>query len=489
MPRIQPPGHSGTRTADRQATRDRVAPYPPARPTAPAPGGASDLLPRRPTGPNLPISRPRVALWQWTRQLPDAPLIDNSAELARTGIRDAARLLPRPAGAAPPAPPATHTSGFFLQGSLPIPPMPSVSLPAGDAPHVAAARGLVVAWLQETRAVAAEIHCEQASPDDEPHAMRKLDKLTAPAIVAALNARHEELRLVYAHNVDPAHAGRIADPAGMGSIAWGDFVCTAPAGRWQVLVDNECHNLALDVVVTHAPGSSGRRGSIVAFNPSLLPPTTRAFDLADLAGELKLPPDWPLLMAEVPAQKSERSCRIFALSMALKAHRDQDLARLHQARLQGAPTGLTVEDIVATQHDSDSDSDGGRTTRAAPVPPVLGQAVASAAEVAGPQFMKHAHARSDLDAYIDARGADALAPVNRKGQTLLQRHDAHRVLRKPEGRAGAGPRIYSASIELKRLQFLDLAIRHAARCEGGEVLRLAQAMQAVDIRWVDRYAS
>jgi len=120
---------------------------------------------------------------------------------------------------------------------------------------------------------------------------------------------------------------------------------------------------------------------------------------------------------------------------------------------------------------------------------MLGQAVVTAAEIAGPQFMKHAQARSDVLAYIDARGPDALAAVNRKEQTLLQRHDAHRVLRKPEGRTGGGPQIYSASIELKRIHFLDQAIRHAARCEGDEVMRLAQAMQVVDARWVDRYAS
>jgi hypothetical protein len=48
--------------------------------------------------------------------------------------------------------------------------------------------------------------------------------------------------------------------------------------------------------------------------------------------------------------------------------------------------------------------------------------------------------------------------------------------------------IYSASIELKRISFLDKAIRHAAACDANEVLALAAAMHTVDARWEDRFA-
>jgi hypothetical protein len=60
----------------------------------------------------------------------------------------------------------------------------------------------------------------------------------------------------------------------------------------------------------------------------------------------------------------------------------------------------------------------------------------------------------------------------------------------PPGRTARKERsvqIYSASIELKRISFLDKAIRHAAACGPEEIQALAGAMRAVDSRWKDRY--
>jgi len=345
---------------------------------------------------------------------------------------------------------------------------------------------------------------ELASPDDEPDAFRKLDKLAAPAIVAALNAEDPGLRMVYAHNIAPDERAQYADQRGFGSVAWEQVVRSAGPGRWRILIDNDAHNMALDVMVAQVPGSGERRGSVVALNPSPSPSMTRAIVVAELANELRLPADWPLLLVEIPAQKSLRSCRIFALSMALKCRGDASLDSLHQARLRGDETQLHLQDIDASlarpdDTDSELDSDSESTDSRAPLKQavaavVLGQEVVTPAQIAGPQFMKHAQSRSDVLSYIAARGSDARHPVNRKQQTLLERHDAHRVVRQPARATGSseqakdsGPQINSASIELKRISFLDKAIRHAAACNAQQVQALSAAMLAVDTRWNDRY--
>lgn len=467
---------------------------------------ALNPLPPHPASPNLSLTPARADLWKWARRPVDELLIDNSKLAQRIAVLDDAHLLPAPATASRTTAPASNVHGLLLPSALPIPEAPRIVLPAGEAAEVAAARSHVVGWLSEMRSTAAELHMELASPDDELAAFRKLDKLAAPAIVAALNAEDRGLRMIYAHNIAPDEDGRYADQRGFGSVAWEQVVQSAGPGRWRILIDNDAHNMALDVMVVQVPGSGERRGSVVALNPSPSPSMTRAIVVAELANELRLPADWPLLLAEIPAQKSLRSCRIFALSMALKCREDASLDSLHQARLRGDETHLHLQDIDASlarpddtdselESDSDSESaDSPRPSKQSAAAVVLGQEVLSPAQIAGPQFMKHAQSRSDVLSYIAARGSDAMQPVNHKQQTLLERHDAHRVVRQPTRTTGdsgqsrdSGPQINSASIELKRISFLDKAIHHAAACKADEVQALSSAMQAVDARWNDRY--
>ena len=470
--------------------------------------GALNPLPPHPAGPNLSLTPARAELWKWTRRPADELLTDNSKSAERLAVLDDAHLLPAPATASRTALPASTVHGLHLPSALPIPEAPRIVLPAGEPAEVAAARSHVVGWLSEMRSTAAELHMDLASPDDELAAFRKLDKLAAPAIVAALNAEDPGLRMIYAHNVAPDEYGRYADQRGFGSVAWEQVVQSAEPGRWRILIDNDAHNMALDVMVAQVPGSGERRASVVALNPSTSPSMTRAMVVAELANELRLPADWSLLLAEIPAQKSLRSCRIFALSMALKCRDDASLDSLHQARLRGDETQLHLQDIDASlarpddtdselesDRDSDSESTHSRVPSQQPAAAaVLGQEVVSPAQIAGPQYMKHAQSRSDVLSYIAARGSDATRPVNRKQQTLLERHDAHRVVRQPartsagsQQSKAAGPQINSASIELKRISFLDKAIRHAAACNAREVQTLSSAMHAVDTRWTDRY--
>lgn len=485
--------------------------------------GQFEGLAARPAGPTLPLTQARADLWQWVRRPADELLVDNTATLERTGIRDDARLLapPPPRGDAAAVP--LSLDGLHMPSALAIPEAPRVQLPAHEDPRVAAARSQVVDWLSAMRRDAAELHAEGASPDDEADAFRKLDTLALPAIVAALNAEASDLKLVYAHCT--AGGDRLAtDRSGFGSTDWNAFVRDIQPGRWRVLLDNDAHGVALDVAVVAGPGQARPLVSAILLNPSQSKDPANV--VAELADQLRLPADWSLLVAEVPAQKSQRSCKIFALSMALKCA-DGSFDELHHARLRGDPLPLQHRDIDARLarpdetdseidsrssgyagrsggSDSDSDADSADLRRPARAPRpaagpsgpiVLGQEVLHAAQLVGPQFMKHAQSKADVEAYISARGPDATQPVNKQQQTLLERHNAHRVARwpaaPPPGFAAVNDgtlQIYSASIELKRISLLDKAIRHAAAGAPSEVQALAAAMQTVNARWKDRFA-
>ena len=487
--------------------------------------GALDGLSARPGGPHLSLTPGRAQLRQWVRQ--PGLLIDNPDGFDRTG----AQLLASPAAGAPRPTAVAGPGSLHLPAALSIPDAPIVRLPAERA-DVAVARRLVVDWLQEMRELSAEIHAEGVSPDDEAAAFLKLDVMAMPAIVAALNAERPGLNLVYAHKIAEGDT-RAASRAGYGSIDWSALVNELRPGRLRVMLDNDAHGVALDLAVVHVPGQARPRASVLLLNPLLSPQTIGAGVVAELADELKLPLDWPLLVAEVPAQKDLRSCKIFALSMALKCN-GGTFDQLHLARLRGEDVPLQMRDIDAAlarpdeadsddsnysvghdevgsdtaseadSADSDADNVGRRPPRAAAdqrpeAPPsgpiVIGQEVLHAASLVGPQFMKHAQSKTDVQAYIAARGPDALEPVNRQRQSLLARHEAHRVARwpgpTPPGHAETNDRtlrISSASIELKRISFLDKAIRHAATCDPAQVMAMAGAMKTVDTQWRDRYA-
>ncbi|UMT96101.1 peptidase C55 [Paracidovorax citrulli] len=489
------PDHPPPSAAERPARRRRQAAD---TPGPSAPGMPSP--PRRP-GLSLPITRERATL---RRMVQGPALLDNTAALSRMGFDPRAQLLCAPPGRRPVE--AAAPGALFLPMALPVPPAPVVALPSGD--PVAAQRRQVVDGLCELRALAAEVHAEGASPDDEPAAFRKLDKLAMPAIVSALNAEDPRLRLVYAHASVPDDRGVVPDHRGFGSVEWRSFLADAAPGRWRIVLDNAAHNLALDLHVEGLPGEPGRRGSVVHMNSSVAEGAEPIITAAEMAAHLRLPEGWPLLLLDVPAQKSLRSCRIFALSMALKCAADASLEELHARQLRGEPPSFDTVEVDAElllpaeySGEADSLSDGSTAASAdspatgsvAPATPqpvgLLAHYVKTVADVLGPAYMKHAQSRTAVQGYLDGLPHGARdQPVNRKGQTLLERHDAHRVARWPGPAARRpGPLLQSASIELKRIAFLDKAIRHAARCSAQDILPLCEAMGNVDSRWRDWY--
>lgn len=156
------------------------------------------------------------------------------------------------------------------------------------------------------------------------------------------------------------------------------------------------------------------------------------------------------------AQKSSEGCTIFALSAARKMASATAIADLHRQALAPRPPASAAEPEVKFL----------------------------SASVLPPAFMKHATSASVLRDYLEKRrqepGASdsSLGAVNRRGETLLERHAAHAVTR-PKGPAAeptwmtpilqclgldTGPDTvtYSDSYAHKRIEFVRLALAHFA---------------------------
>ncbi|MFD2300009.1 YopJ family acetyltransferase [Paracidovorax citrulli] len=156
------------------------------------------------------------------------------------------------------------------------------------------------------------------------------------------------------------------------------------------------------------------------------------------------------------AQKSSEGCTIFALSAARKMASATAIADLHQQALAPRPSDSWAEPEVKFL----------------------------AASVLPPAFMKHATSASVLRDYLEKRrqGPVALEPghgaVNKRGETLLERHAAYAVTR-PKAPApeptwmtpilqclglDTGPNMvtYSDSYAHKRIEFVRLALAHFA---------------------------
>lgn len=457
----------------------------------------------------LPVSEERKRITdalsdpQTGQRLRTPELIDNSASLARIGAGEALDMMKKLGATIPSAPPARPDTALHaaLRRSLDIPGEPCIQFPPDDPPGTRAARSLAVNWLLQGRALFADLHDEGLSPDTEPDAVRKFDKLAAPAIIAALNARDSNLGMRYLHSLNqhlpnPTRAAYVHD---FGSVDARTYLASAPAGSSSAILDTEDHTLALHFKIEDR--AVGRLGSVLVFEPSPAPANVRMLGFAALAEQLALPAGWKLTAVPVPLQKSLRSCRIFSYSLALKAHDQREaLDQLHHRFLSGAQTGLAMEDIVSVGEEmSESESESslesgerfGRRERRN-VESVVGQTVLKPSQVLGPAFMKHAQSRNAVEQYLAERSVaqrDAMSvSVNKHGQTLLQRHDAHRVFRMHKNDQGMRSAFeYSASIELKRIQFIDLAIKHLMTADPSQVTNLARTMLTIDRHWVDSY--
>jgi hypothetical protein len=151
-------------------------------------------------------------------------------------------------------------------------------------------------------------------------------------------------------------------------------------------------------------------------------------------------------------QKTREGCHIFALSAAKKLASDPAIASLHERALLGLGSGRIPAGVNNL----------------------------NASRLLPPSLFKHATSRGVLDRYIAATDAgraaaqarrqagftgwqrdwpDGQAPVNKKGQNLLERHAAHSISRQdPVNRNRQLS--YSNSYEIKRIEMVRQALVH-----------------------------
>ncbi|MDW6004665.1 YopJ family acetyltransferase [Vibrio mangrovi] len=153
-------------------------------------------------------------------------------------------------------------------------------------------------------------------------------------------------------------------------------------------------------------------------------------------------------------QKSFYECQIFALNATTKMAKHADfMDDLHQLNLQGS--------------DKLAERIGAGNVRA-----LRRMVVLDAPQSLPAQFIKHAQTRSSLaQASLDI-------PVNKSGQTLQQRQDEKMVertkIRTSEGQSQLQTLNFSASIEDKRLTYLERAIKYMETASASEVNALAE---------------
>lgn len=157
-------------------------------------------------------------------------------------------------------------------------------------------------------------------------------------------------------------------------------------------------------------------------------------------------------MTDTGVQKSAEGCHIFAIAAAQKMATDPAIQSQHERALFGLLTGRMAAGV--------NHLDAPRN-----LPPSL---------------FKHATSKDELKHYIQVSSSrrraaqakrnagftgwqrlrpDAMAPVNKKGQNLLERHAAHEVTRPDRAQPGRS-RTYSNSYEHKRIHLVRQALTH-----------------------------
>jgi hypothetical protein len=278
------------------------------------------------------------------------------------------------------------------------------------------------------------------------------DKEFLPDLIAGLNAADPRRKLDYcrlaALDAESVCASNLVDRLSEG-LSRGSAWCT-------LLDEAGGHRTAL-----------GIRCSSTSRDASLLLVDSLAIDADDpfekqrwlgitqgleKALQAKLGGDAPvrlrLTVAGSDAQRSAEGCAVFAISAARKLASDPAIARLH-GRILDLIRGGTGSPGYGV------------------MPPHL----------LPPAFFKHANSGRDIRDYLVARAGAAQPPgpprrvidpiVNKKGQSLLQRHASHLV----ERQASSGEKMnrFSNSYEAKRIELVRIALAQlAAAKEGGK---------------------
>ncbi|MBU3056992.1 YopJ family acetyltransferase [Pseudomonas indica] len=294
---------------------------------------------------------------------------------------------------------------------------------SGNGIGVEMQRDALLNSLGEIREHFGTLRSQNWSPDQQEF---DFDRAMLPLLIRAENNRHGNAPITY------TTANSIASLASPESK---QVLFNVPLTQHMVAADIRMVNGNLSAIVIEPlyQSSTLRNERVIDMLESGLPPNARVSVLA------------------MDAQKSVSGCRIFALSAAHKLAKDPEwCSTLHMAN-------MTSPQAFAQASGAELEQVHSKIT------------LFNARQSASIQLMKHAQARSSLVHWAADKGGDAALaqPVNKRGLSLQERFDEHTTSRYTIKEARDGTESLhklnmSASIEDKRLQYIDRAMAYLA---------------------------
>ena len=277
------------------------------------------------------------------------------------------------------------------------------------------------------------------------------DVALLPIAVKAENAREPRLNL---HNFDSFHS--FAGALKRGRLQNGRVIFP--------LLGEEVHAAAADIRMIDD------KISILVLEPIGIDELFDKYCESHISAMFKaLPENAKLAVLSVDAQRAANGCRIFALSAASKLAKESEFFdEIHKANASDQVQALKqinkaeIENRLSNAQLGDNLVDVHEDTR------FPNFRILNAHRLVSASFQKHTQSKNSLKAWADE---DKLAQimVNKKGETLLSRFDKHiveRYKRKQYEESGKiqwserRSKSFSASIEEKRLTYLDRAIAY-----------------------------
>jgi hypothetical protein len=286
----------------------------------------------------------------------------------------------------------------------------------------------------------------------------KMDKVfdaaMMPTLVAAENARQPGLQLTL-----------IEDHAQLKAWLRADIEEGARRRALFSLPGFEDHFVVADV-----RRKDGRTSVLVADSLDPSADVVQTYEASVLTALRRLlPARATLSMLALGAQQSDMGCRIFSLSFASKLAADKDdIDKLHDQNLPGASLQMGTFPALSRG--------GSRQAR-----------LFEGASLIPQPFMKHAQSRTAIQQWQAEHPSTAPdVPVNSEGQTLLSRHEAHRVERHAPADATKNgkpvkPLNFSASIEQKRITYMNRALDYLRTAPESECQGLLDRLEASGI--------
>ena len=188
-------------------------------------------------------------------------------------------------------------------------------------------------------------------------------------------------------------------------------------------------------------------------------PYSNPFAVEDMM--MPLPEDAKMSVVCLNLQKSSDGCKAFSLTMASKLAKSADyLDQLHQAHIRGGDDAFMIK--AGTKRVSSTDGLN-VYDRPGTVPALM---------------LKHAQSRTSLAGISTAQQSQV---INHKGQTLLQRQSEKLVNRATLDQDGIAIKnlCFSASIEDKRIDYIDRLTRYMQSAPAEDIDELAEAFDAL----------